>query len=448
MQKQNETICGFSLKRSVKVPDVSGVLHEYYHERSGARLYYLDRADQNKTFAITFKTVPEDSTGVFHIIEHSVLCGSEKYPVKEPFVELLKSSLQTFLNAFTFPDKTMYPVSSRNDKDFRNLVSIYLDAVFYPLMKKNPCIFYQEGRHFEIDGERVTKNGVVLNEMRGEYSSPDTVETFNINEMLYRGTAYQHESGGHPDKIPALTYEDFVRAHDKYYHPSNAEIFLDGTVELEKTLSLIDSYLSGFEKRELDFPLGEVLPECNERRTVEYEIAKGESEEDKSRLAIGFMANRADEIERSIAIGFLIEVLTATNASPLKKMMLDSGLLEDFYITGYNGILESSVTVSFKNVKDGKLSEVEELFYESVRGIVRLGIDRERLRASINNLEFRQRERDFGTTPKGIIYAMAVEEGSLYGLAPEALLEFSNVLSEIRKRWIPIILKDFSPSCF
>ena len=241
---KGKIIHGFEFISSRPLPELSATLHEARYVKNGAELVFLEREDDNKTFAIAFKTIPEDDTGVFHILEHSVLCGSRKYPVKEPFVELLKSSLKTFLNAFTFPDKTMYPVASRNNRDFLNLIDIYMDAVLHPTAITRPEIFMQEGWHYElpsVDGE-LTYKGVVFNEMKGAYSSADEVETQKMTTLLYKNTCYAKDSGGNPEFIPTLTYEKFVAAHAKYYHPSNAKIFLDGSVELDETLAKLDSF--------------------------------------------------------------------------------------------------------------------------------------------------------------------------------------------------------------
>ena len=272
--KINQMLHGFTVNKITEIEEISATLVQMTH-RCGARLNFLDREDENKTFSITFKTIPEDSTGVFHIIEHSVLCGSEKYPVKEPFVELLKGSLNTFLNAMTFPDKTMYPVSSRNDKDFLNLMSVYLDAVLHPAILKNPNIFRQEGWHYELDSSEgsLSRSGVVLNEMKGAFSSPDELASYHITNMLYKDTCYRHDSGGKPDVIPDLTYEKFLEAHKKYYHPSNSEIFLDGSVNLDASLALIDSFLSPYERVEMNIDIPDQPPLKSQRREIEYEIA-------------------------------------------------------------------------------------------------------------------------------------------------------------------------------
>ncbi len=434
--KINDKIHGFCVKRITEIPEISATLVEMLHEKSEAKLNFLDREDENKTFSITFKTIPEDSTGVFHIIEHSVLCGSEKYPVKEPFVELLKGSLNTFLNAMTFPDKTMYPVSSRNDKDFLNLMSVYLDAVLHPAILSNPDIFRQEGWHYELnslDGS-LKRSGVVLNEMKGAFSSPDELASYHITNMLYSDTCYQYESGGKPDAIPSLTYEDFVAAHKKYYHPSNSEIFLDGSIELDGTLALIDSFLSPYERRDLKIEIPDQKPLAPKFREVKYEIASGESPENKTRLELGYMFSHYSDQEGGVAANILLDAICSSNESPLKKSLLDSGLCEDVCFISYDSVKQNSITVDFRNVKDGKCEELYELFISNVTKLIAEGIDKKMLSASLNSHEFKTREKDFGTLPHGIVYAMATLESSLYGGDPTQNLSFGKTYEALRKK--------------
>ena len=432
----NATIHGFKEISSVAISDIAATLHKMEHEKSGARLLYLEREDENKTFSIAFKTIPEDSTGVFHIIEHSVLCGSQKYKAKEPFVELLKGSLNTFLNAMTFPDKTIYPVASRNDKDFLNLMSVYLDAVFHPAILENKNVFLQEGWHYELDGENgeLTRNGVVLNEMRGAFSSPDDLVYYNLSNMLYPDTCYRHDSGGNPKFIPELTYEEFLAAHKKYYHPSNAEIFLDGSVNLDSALAMIDSYLSEYDKEPIHFEIETQNPIKPVRREMKYEISPSESEENKTRMALGYLLCRYDEQEKNLAASVLMDTVCSSNESPLKKALIDSGLCEDITIAPYDSIKQNALGIELHNVKDGACDELYELFVNTVKKISSDGIDKSMLEASLNNLEFKTRERDFGTMPKGVIYAMSVLEASLYGGNPEQNLSFENSFSSLRKK--------------
>lgn len=434
--KINDLIYGFKINRATEISDIGATLFEACHLKSGARLLFLEREDENKTFSITFKTIPDDSTGVFHIIEHAVLCGSRKYRTKEPFVDLLKGSLNTFLNAMTFPDKTMYPVASRNDKDFQNLVSVYLDAVFHPAILENENIFKQEGWHYEWDEEKgeLSTSGVVLNEMRGAFSSPDELATYHINEMLYPDTCYRFESGGEPQHITELRYDKFCAEHRKYYHPSNAEIFLDGTVNLDEILPLIDSYLSEYEKREITFKIPDQPPISPIKREITYEISDTETKENKTRLALGYLANRFDEQEISIALAVMMDAVASANESPLKKAIIDSGLCEDMDIIPLDSIKQNSITVDFKNVKDGKADELYSLFVDEIKKLADCGIDKTALTASMNSLEFKMRERDYGTTPTGIIYAMSTLESSLYGGDPAQNLSYEKSFLSIREK--------------
>lgn len=434
--KINELIHGFKIQNVTDVDEIKAKLYVMNHEKSGARLLFLDREDENKTFSITFKTIPEDSTGVFHIIEHSVLCGSEKYTVKEPFVELLKGSLNTFLNAMTFPDKTMYPVASRNDKDFTNLMSVYLDAVFHPLILKEPKIFCQEGWHYEFDSESksLSRSGVVLNEMRGAFSSPDEVASYHIKDMLYPDTCYRYESGGEPEHIPELTYEKFREAHQKYYHPSNAEIFLDGSVKIDEALSLIDSVLSEYDAKENDFLIADQPTIKPISREIPYEISPSESPENKTKLVIGYLSSRFDEQEKNVAISVLLDAIASSNESPLKKAIIDSGLCEDMNFIPLDSIKQNSINVDFRNVKDGKSKELCALFNGTVKEICNRGIDKEMLEASLNSYEFRMKERDFGTLPAGIIYAMSTLETSLYDGDPSLNLSYEKSFASLREK--------------
>ena len=278
---------GFEVTRVREIEELGGRLVEMTHEKTGAQLCWLDRPEENKAFCIAFQTIPEDSTGVFHILEHSVLCGSDKYPVKEPFVELLKTSVQTFLNAMTFPDKTVYPISSRNDKDFFNLMDIYLDAVFHPAIYHKPEIFRQEGWRYESPEEEPVYQGVVLNEMKGAFSSPRTLLENAMNELLFPDNCYRFVSGGDPEQIPDLSYEQFLAMHRKYYHPSNARISLVGSVDLDRALEKLDSFLRDYDRRETDFSIP--MQAAGPARTVErpYEIGQEEPLEQRTILCSG-----------------------------------------------------------------------------------------------------------------------------------------------------------------
>lgn len=430
--KIGDKISGFTVKRSKEIKDIDAFMYEMEYEKCGAKLIFLDREDENKTFSVGFKTVPENSTGVFHIIEHSVLCGSEKFPVKEPFVELLKSSLQTFLNAMTFPDKTVYPVSSRNEKDFINLATVYLDAVFKPKMLTNKAIFLQEGWRRELDSEgKLSYNGVVFNEMKGAYSSPEELGETLICEKLYGKSVYACDSGGCPEIIPSLTYEDFVSAHAKFYHPSNAYFFLDGSLPLEETLSLIESYIGSFEKMTESFEIEDTWAGVSTSSEVEYEISSEESEENKSRILLGFLATRFDECLEKLALDIAFDAISAGNESPLQKAILDSGLCEKMSLYVNSSRLRNDITAEFSNVRDGGEEELLSLFRKTLSDIVEKGINREHLASSMNRFEFNLRERDLGGLPVGVAFNISVFDTWLYGGDPAASLEFSEYFKKL-----------------
>ena len=306
---------GFAVKRVRELPELAAKLWELEHEKTGAQLCWLDRADENKTFSIAFKTIPQDSTGVFHILEHSVLCGSDKYPVKEPFVNLLKTSVQTFLNAMTYPDKTVYPVSSRNDRDFLNLMDVYLDAVLHPAIYHKPEIFRQEGWRYEL-GDTPVYQGVVFNEMKGAYSSPDTVMESTVNALLFPDTCYRYESGGDPACIPDLTYEQFLANHKKFYHPSNARISLVGSVDMEAALAKIDGFLKDFDREPADFTIPMQQPVAAVERRVPYEVGAEEPLEGRTMVCCATLLGSYADTDRYFAASVLADYLTGDNDAP------------------------------------------------------------------------------------------------------------------------------------
>lgn len=434
--KINEIRFGFEVKEIHELSELCAKIFVMEHKKTGARLVYLDREDENKTFSVAFKTLPTDSTGVFHILEHSVLCGSQKYRLKDPFVELLKGSLNTFLNAMTFGDKTMYPVASTNEKEFLSLASVYLDAVFNPLAVENSLAFLQEGWHYEIEenGE-LSYKGVVLNEMRGDYSTPESVTDRHISEMLFEGTCYSHDSGGDPANVTDLTYGQFCEEHRVCYHPSNATFFLDGSMDIDEALRLISEYIDGYDRRDLT---GERFLFKNakrkiDRREVEYEISSAESEKNKCRLALAHLTFRFDERSKIFGAAVLSSALFSSNESEIKKKMLASGLCEDMQVNIGEGIYENYFEIDFINVRDGKEGELEELFYTTVRELAKRGISREELSAAINSIEFSQRERDYGTLPLGVVYAMNLMESYLYCDDAVMGLSFEDEIKYIRE---------------
>ena len=415
--KCGEIIHGFKIESERELADFGARLFIGRHIKSGATLIFIDREDTNKTFSITFKTVPTDSTGVFHILEHSVLCGSRKFPVKEPFVDLLKSSLNTFLNAFTFPDKTMYPVSSRCDKDFLNLIDVYMDAVLHPMALEKPEIFYQEGWHYELhEGEsELSYKGVVLNEMKGAYSSVEDLEGEYLTRLTYRGTPYEYDSGGDPDKIVTLAYEDFCQAHAKFYHPSNSTVFLDGSVDLDATLALIDGYLSEYEAQA---PIAEIPSPAlvgEQSLVAEYEIAEGESEQGRERVSLSFPTFSYSEKKKHSAVMLALEAIAGTNEAPLKKAILDAGLCDSVQIYPYDGVKDNSVSVTFRNVRSEDRERVSELFLTKLAQILDEGLDRDKLAAEIGRFKFKTRDVSGGGYPLGIALSIAAMEAVLYG---------------------------------
>lgn len=448
--KANDMLHGFRVLRVRALPETEGTLYEMEYEKNGARLCYLARPDENKTFAIAFKTVPTDSTGVFHILEHSVLCGSEKYPVKEPFVALLKGSMQTFLNAFTFPDKTMYPVSSRVEKDFHNLMDVYMDAVLHPAILSRPEIFLQEGFHIttEEDGTHGA-SGVVYNEMKGAYSSPEDVLGEYLTALLYPDTCYGHDSGGEPGAILGLTYEEFLCAHKTFYHPSQALIFLDGDMDIDAALAHLDRFLSEYERSENAVPdIAPQPPRGHREETHYYEVTPEEDESTpKARLALGYLSYRFDEKEKLIALSVLSDVLCGSNEAPLKKALLDGGLCEDVSLYSYDGIRDSAMILEARGAKEENLKEIERIT-RSVFEEAAKELDTERLTAALNQIEFRHREKDFGTYPRGLVYAMSAMESWLYGGDPAQNLTLNETLFSLRAALTTDFYKDLLREVF
>ena len=361
-----ETLHGFTLQETIPVDEINARLNIYSHIASGAELIHIERDDTNMSFAISFKTIPEDSTGVFHILEHSVLCGSDKFPLKEPFVDLLKGSLKTYLNAMTYNDKTIYPVASRNSKDFYNLVDVYMDAVFNPRAVKDKRIFMQEGHRYEINDDTLSINGVVYNEMKGAYASCDELAAELLSSLVLCGSCYQHDSGGNPERIPSLTYEQFKGAHEKFYHPSNSTIFLDGNIELDHILPLLNSYLKNYTPQKLDFPLTINLPVNTEKQIYHYESTP-EGFSDGTRVLLGYRAGRYDDKERLFALSVILNALCSRNTSPFKEKFLKLGLCENLDMYLNDGIKYPYLSVEIRNIKDGKETEALTAYRDLLR---------------------------------------------------------------------------------
>ncbi len=450
--KQGDILHGFQVLQVRQLPEINASMVQMEYRKNGARLIWLDRPDDNMTFSIAFKTIPQDDTGVFHILEHSVLNGSQKYPVKEPFVELLKSSMSTFLNAMTFPDKTMYPVSSRNKQDFLNLMDVYLDAVLYPLSVTDPHAFRQEGWHYELDSPEgdLRVNGVVYNEMKGSYASSDAVLEQEMGKLLFPDNCYSKSSGGDPEHIPELTYENYVASHTRFYHPSNSYIFLDGQIDLDSVLAKLDAYLSGFERidPDADIPMQKTVHPAE--KTCFYEIGPEEEETNKVILAEGWVYGTFDEDEKNLGLTVLNQFLTGSNEAPLTKVLLDNGLAEDVLLKmdstqQLTGILE------IKNTDPAKKDLIWKTVEETLSSLAEQGLDKKRLHDILNRLEFTTREKDFGTTPRGLVYAIAAMDHWLYGGDPAQSLSYNAIFASLREKidagWFEDLLRESLLTC-
>ena len=411
---------------------------ELEHKKTGARIFLLLADDANKVFTIGFRTPPQDSTGVAHIVEHTVLCGSEKYWAKDPFMELVKGSLNTFLNAMTYPDRTVYPVASCNPKDFENLMDVYLDAVFHPLFYKEEKIFRQEGWRYELESEdgKLSRNGVVYNEMKGAYSDPDQVLERAIDEALFPGHPYAEESGGDPDFIPNLTYEAYLDFHRRYYHPSNSFIYLYGNLDMAERLRYLDeSYLSKYERLAIDsaIPVPKRLgaPVFVSRP---YSIGETESEERAAYVSLNLrVGGQLDPVEYS-AYQALDYVLLKAPGALLHDALIEEGFGDDVYGGYANGIREPYFQITAKHLrreqKDSFLRRVRELLTE----IAEDGLDHEMLLAAINMAEFRAREANFGSAPKGLVYGLQSFESWIYDADPCLHLRFAGLFDELRRK--------------
>ncbi len=422
-----------------RIDDINSEAVMLKHKKTGARIVLLPNEDENKVFYIGFRTPPVDSTGVAHIIEHSVLCGSEKYPVKDPFVELAKGSLNTYLNALTFPDKTLYPVASCNDKDFKNLVDVYLDAVFHPNIYTNEKIFRQEGWHYEIEEKDapLTINGVVYNEMKGAFSSPDDVLFRATLHKLFPDSPYGVESGGDPDAIPGLTYEKFLDFHGKYYHPSNSYIYLYGNADMEAYLSYFDeAYLSKFDRKEV---LSEIKDQDDftdgmHREEVVYPITAEESEEDAS--FISYAVSVSDSLDEKLYLAFTIldYAICASPGAPVRRALIEKGLCADVDSCYENGIKQTYFSITARNTNPDAGEEFLKTIKDVLSEQASLGIDKKAILAALNLFEFRYREADFGSYPKGLVYGLQMLDSWLYDDSkPFIHLEASDTFAFFRK---------------
>lgn len=427
---------GFELLRDEHIDEINSRVRLYRHLISGAELLTMNNDDENKVFGITFRTPPPDSSGVAHIMEHSVLCGSRKYPLREPFVELIKGSLNTFLNAFTYPDKTCYPVASQNLQDFYNLVDVYLDAVFYPNLTENTL--RQEGWHYDIEDPagKLTYKGVVYNEMKGAYSSPDSYLSEMVQQRTYPDTCYGINSGGDPQVIPQLTYAQFIDFHRRYYHPANARIFVYGDDPEEKRLELLDAYLKDFPRIEVDSSVGLQAPfPAPAEASLPYEVSEDE-QNPKALVAVGWaLAEGYRDPQLSLGLAILGHILTGTPASPLRKTLIDSGLGEDLTGAGLDGnFRQIHYQIGLKGVAAENTRQVEALILQTLRDLAKEGIERDTVLASLNTVEFRLRERNTGGFPRGLAVMLDALETWLYDGDLYQALRIDPQLAEIRRR--------------
>ncbi|WP_028519647.1 insulinase family protein [Ruminococcus flavefaciens] len=430
----NDNVHGFTVTRTAPAPDCGSELIEMTHNKTGARLVWLKNSGENKLFSVAFKTPPTDDTGIFHILEHSVLGGSEKYPVKEPFLELMKGTMNTFLNAMTYPDKTVFPVSSRNDTDFMNLTRVYLDAVFAPAIYYNPNIFYQEGWHIEMRSSSDTPvyKGVVFNEMKGAMSSVYSRMESDMMKVLYPDSCYRFESGGLPESIPDLSYEQFIQGHRTYYHPSNAYIYLDGPVDIDAVLELIDSeYLSRFDKREVENDIPVQAPVAPTVVRNYYEISPDEEETSHTYYLIGKVLGSWQDRERITAASVLGEALTGSNDAPLKRALLDTGLCLDVSLEVSDGIMQPFGCIAINNTDEENCGKLKETLRSAVSELCEKGIGSELLTAAINRLEFRYRA---GGEPRGLTRNINALSAWLYGGDPLLYLEMGEVFDSLRAK--------------
>ena len=427
---------GFKIDNIRELPEIKAVLYQMHYEKNGAKLLWLNRRDENKTFAITFKTIPSDDTGVFHILEHSLLCGSEKYPVSKPFVEMIKSSLQTFMNAFTFPDKTMYPVCSRNDRDFLNLIDVYLDGVFHPLCMTKKDIFLQEGWHYEMEDPEALPacNGVVYNEMKGVFASPDAVIDRELNRLLFPDNCYQYQSGGSPEYITELTYDKYKESYIRFYHPSNSYIILDGDMEIEAVLAKLDKVLNEFDRREIESSIRFQEPVKPKEKECFYEIGANEDTADKVLLAGGWVYGRFDEQEKNVACSVLAEMLCSSNESPLQKAVLEKGLAENVELSRMDGIAQPYLVLVVRNTCQEKKEKVLRTIQDTLEDLVSNGLDHKRLESILSRMEFQTREKETGMYPEGIVNAMRILESSLYGKDPAQNLCYGHIYEALRNK--------------
>lgn len=437
MEKKTEKLLpgsvlwGFEVISCEEVPSVPTTVYMLRHQKTGAQVLYSSRDCENKTFAIAFETLPEDHTGVFHILEHSVLNGSEKYPVKEPFVNLLQSSLQTFLNAMTFPDKTVYPVSSRNQQDFENLMRVYLDGVFRPAIYQKPEIFRQEGWHYQMEAaDKVPAyNGVVFSEMKGAFSNVDNLMEQYAQQLLFPDTCYGYCSGGDPAYIPELTYDHFIRTHRRFYHPSNAKIFLDGDMALAPILAYLgQEYFSGYDYQEADFAMQTQQP-LQKTMKLSYQVTEEQAQ--FAHFSLSKIICKFDDLEEIYAAKLLCDYLTGSNEAPLQRAILEAGLGQDVSVEFSDGVYQPFMEFRVRNTSAEHFDKICDVLKQTIDNQLSQGLDKESLLASLERFAFRCREVD---EPYGLMLCLKALDTWLYGGDPTAHWNTEPIFAALREK--------------
>ena len=431
-----EKIKGYTLLSTEYIKEIDSHVHLFEHDGTKAKILYMQNDDPHKTFGIAFRTPPHDSTGVAHIIEHSVLCGSRKFPLKDPFIELSKGSLNTYLNAMTYPDKTIYPISSQNDADFHNLMDVYLDAVFFPNIYKNDYILMQEGwrYHLENEDDALEYKGVVYNEMKGAFSSPEEVGFRKIKEALFPDTTYHNESGGAPEAIVDLTYEDFLAFHKKYYHPSNSYIGLYGDMDIENILSFIDEeYLSHFEYQAVDSKIA-TQQAFDKPKVVETYYSVAEDKPNQLYVSANWVVGETIDRELMVALSILEYLLLDTPASPLKKALIKEGIGEDVFGAFQTHLKQPIFSVMAKNVSEEKKDQFYEIIDRTLRTLVEEGIPKSLLEGALQVKEFELREGDFKGYSKGLLYYIGTMKSWIYDQDPNIYLKYEDLIHSLQEK--------------
>ena len=449
---KTENCKAYELLRKEELKGIKSTGYLLKHKKSGARVLLVENDDNNKVFSIGFRTPPSDSTGVPHIMEHSVLCGSRNFPAKDPFVELVKGSLNTFLNAMTYPDKTVYPVASCNEKDFQNLMHVYMDAVLYPNIYQHEEIFRQEGWSYKLDSkeDKLSYNGVVYNEMKGAFSSPEGVLDRVVLNTLFPDTSYANESGGDPEFIPDLTYEQFLDFHRTYYHPSNSYIYLYGDMDMEEKLNLLDQeYLSRYDAADVDSEIRLQKPfEEMVEKEIPYSIASEEPEEENTYLSYNKVIGTSLDKELYLAFQILDYALLSAPGAPLKKALTDAGIGKDIIGSYDNGIYQPVFSIIAKNADPEQKTAFVDTIETVLKNIVKNGMDKKALEAGINYHEFRYREADFGGYPKGLMYGLQMMDSWLYDenepfMHIEALDTFEFLKKQVGSRYFEELIQTY-----